>query len=91
MFLKKQENVAIVKKTSHDKLTPRCLHNRNGHLFSHKNLYTNASCSSIYNHQKLEITQMSFSGGKDKQIFAHPSNGMPFSNKKKCIIGYLQQ
>lgn len=55
-------------------------------VYAHiKPIYSNVYRSSVYNHQRLEITQISFSGWwiNRHQILLHPYNGILLKKKKE--------
>lgn len=54
--------------------TLRYLSKRNDNVGSQKKLYANIHNSFIYNCQRLEITQMSFSWWMDRQTVVYPHN-----------------
>ena len=48
-----------------------------------RHMQRNAHCSTIYNRQHIEATEMSFNRGMDKKAVVHIHNGMLLSHKKK--------
>ena len=50
---------------------------------SNRYLYTQVQSSIIYNHQKVETTQMSINRWMDKQNVLYPYSGILFSFKKE--------
>ena len=46
-------------------------------------MHPNVHCSTIYNRQDMEATQMSINRGMDKEDVAHIYNGTPLTHKKE--------
>ena len=51
-----------------------------------KDLYVNIEGIFIYNHQKLQTTQMSSISDRINKIVVYPHNGILLSNKKKLLM-----
>lgn len=48
-------------------------------------MYTNVHSSFLCDSQKIEITKMSFNRLMDKQIMAHPYNGILLEVKRETV------
>ena len=51
--------------------------------------YTHVHCSTIYNSQDIEATQMSINRGMDEEDVIHVYNGILLSHKKATKLGHL--
>ena len=49
-------------------------------------MYHNVHCSSIYNSQDMEATQVSIDRGMDKQNVVYPYNAILLALKRKTIL-----
>ena len=50
-----------------------------------EDMYPIVHCSTIYNSQNIEATQMSISRQMDKKAVVHIHNGILLSHKKECL------
>lgn len=76
---KVKHRVTICSSNSRARYIPK----RNENLCAHKNLYTIVCNSFTFNSQKLETTQIFFTGWMTKQTVGQLYYGIPLSNKKE--------